>query len=155
MDKRNTYGFTLVEVLAVLTIMGLMAAVVILNIPTRKDDAVKDYGDTLLLSLNRTAQESLLTGQVHAFEPMRDGYRFSVFDGEVWQAGAEINWPDNSRIIFTKETARIDLPKTYTPLILFEPTGGNTPFTLSLQSRDKSYRLASTGDGRVFQDRAQ
>jgi general secretion pathway protein H len=141
-------GFTLVEILCVLVVIGLMSSVVILSIPTPKSNLEKQA--TLLSGqLNALAQDGLIRGTVNAAGFSKEGYALYSFENSEWTQRASGEWGDNYRLSFTRASARLEMPKTTDPIIMFQPTGLSTPFELTLSDRDAKYALKTDGDGRV------
>ena len=141
-------GFTLVEILCVLVVIGLMSSVVILSMPTPKSNLEKQ---AILLSgqLNALAQDGLISGTVNAAGFSKEGYALYSFENSKWTQRASGEWDDNYRLSFTRASATIEMPKTTDPIIMFQPTGLSTPFELTLSDRDAKYVLKTDGDGRV------
>lgn len=54
-----------------------------------------------------------------------------------------------ARLRLQIEDENIELPKTVSPLILFEPTGEITDFTLSLRTADIDFSLFRADDGSI------
>ena len=141
-------GFTLVEILCVLVVIGLMSSVVILSIPTPKSNLEKQA--TLLSGqLNALAQDGLIRGTVNAAGFSKEGYALYSFENNEWTERASGEWDDNYHLSFTRASARLEMPKTTDPIIMFQPTGLSTPFELTLSDRDAKYALKTDGDGRV------
>lgn len=78
-------GFTLVELMVVLFIMGLLATAVVLTAP-RLHPGVSEEGERLAARLKRAREEAVLTNRTVdvAMEP--GGYRFRTQRRGVWQA---------------------------------------------------------------------
>ncbi len=142
-------GFTLVEILAVLAIIGLMSSVVILTMPKPKS-ALDIQANKLTTALNALAQDGLISGQVNAAGFSKDGYSLYTYREGQWVERASGEWADSYRLKFTRGTAKIDIPKKTVPTLLFQPTGLSTPFELTLSDRDMKYTLKTAGDGRVM-----
>lgn len=141
-------GFTLVEILCVLVVIGLMSSVVILSMPTPKSNLEKQA--TLLSGqLNALAQDGLISGTVNAAGFSKEGYALYSFENSEWNQRASGEWDDNYRLSFTRASATLEMPKTTDPIIMFQPTGLSTPFELTLSDRDAKYALKTDGDGRV------
>jgi len=141
-------GFTLVEILSVLVIIGLMTSVVVLSIPQPKS-ALDEQAERLTYELNAMAQDGLISGSVNAAGFSKEGYTLYSFENSEWTERASGEWQDSYRLTFTRASAKIDLPKEIEPTILFQPTGLSTPFELTLSDRDTQYALTTSGDGRV------
>jgi len=94
-------GFTLVEILCVLVVIGLMSSVVILSMPTPKSNLEKQ---AILLSgqLNALAQDGLISGTVNAAGFSKEGYALYSFENSEWTQRASGEWDDNYRLSFTR-----------------------------------------------------
>ncbi|MDH5824142.1 GspH/FimT family pseudopilin [Luteimonas sp. RD2P54] len=81
-------GFTLVELMVVLAIMGLLGAAVALTLPAQ-GSALADDADALAARLQRAQQEAILGTRALRVRADARGYAFSVqrFDG--WQPLAD------------------------------------------------------------------
>lgn len=83
--RHQDAGVTLVEVLVVLVLVGIMAGIVGLSIGTgSRGDIAKQEADLLVARLNRAADDVILTGVPMGFVWGAEGYRFDVYDGEIW-----------------------------------------------------------------------
>ena len=141
-------GFTLVEILCVLAVLALTSSVVLLTVKPPKSELEKQA--TLLTGqLNALAQNGLITGSVNAAGFSKDGYALYSFENSEWTEQTTGEWSDSYRMSFTRATAKLDMPKTTEPIIMFQPTGLSTPFELTLSDSDVKYAVKTTGDGRV------
>ncbi len=145
---RKDAGFTLIEMMMVLLIIGVMSTAVLLTIPDKKPKA-QDFTETLVRNLNLAAQTSLLSGQPAAFGLTRDGYVIYAYKDEAWAQDDVQSWPDNVSIRFEKDNRRLELPRKALPVIIFEPTGQSDVFRLTLRHGDQNFDLHSAGDGRI------
>jgi len=141
-------GFTLVETLSVLVLIGLMSSVVILSMPQPKS-ALEEQAHLLTGHLNALAQDGLISGSVNAAGFSKDGYALYSFENSEWTERVSGEWQGSYRMSFTRASAKLDLPKKADPIIMFQPTGLSTPFELTLSDGDMKYALTTTGDGRV------
>lgn len=73
-------GFTLIEVLVVLLIIGVMLGVVGVNLMRDSTDTVHEEADRLAMLLQTAQQEAILQGQLFAFASSDSGYRFLRLD---------------------------------------------------------------------------
>jgi len=147
-------GFTLVEVLAVLIIIGLMSSIVILSIPTPKS-ALEKQAQVMVGSLNQLAQNSIINGRVSAAGFSQSGYTLYEYDQDEWQELASDEWDEGYRLQYKRADTRLDIPKNASPSIVFEPTGLSTPFELAMSDNDIGYTLMTAGDGRVILQKNQ
>jgi len=132
----------------VLVIIGLMSSAVIMTMP-KDPPASREVSDALVNRLNQLAQDSLLSGQPAAFGMSKSNLSFYRYDGEDWAAGETQNWPSDLTVSLSKDGEEVKLTDEAVPLILFEPIGSSSVFTLTLSDFDGRYRLSSRGDGRV------
>ncbi len=104
-------GFTLVELMATLAIIGLAAGAVMLTLPETAPD-VADEAARLGARLTAAREEAVMTNRAVAIEATATGYAAQVFDGsgwkplhdgpfrpEVWQSGTALNG-DAVRVAF-------------------------------------------------------
>ena len=141
-------GFTLVEILSVLLIVGLMSSVVVLSIPKPKSP-LDEQAARLNSELNALAQDGLISGSVNAAGFSKDGYSLYTFENSEWTERASAEWQDSYRLTFTRGSVKLDLPKETDPIVMFQPTGLSTPFELTMSDRNIKYALKTEGDGRV------
>lgn len=147
-------GYTLVEIMAVMVIIGLMTSAVVLTLP--KDKAVVNvYAEDLVRDINGAAQASLLSGKMAALGVSEKAYAIYAYEDDAWVSKREGDWPDGVFVTFEKDKAELQLTEEIVPLALFEPTGQSTVFDLTLRNHDKVLKLSSQGDGRVVMDGAQ
>lgn len=82
---RSAWGFTLIEILVVLIIIGfLSAAMVMYGSDTRRDKA-KEEAERLLATLQLALEESQLYGVEMGLAVSEDRYRFVHYDQDRWQ----------------------------------------------------------------------
>ena len=150
MNYTNTKeaGFTLVEILCVLLILGLMSSMVVLSMP-RPKPAIEKQAERLTFEINALAQDGLISGAVTAAGFSKDGYALYAFENSEWTERAAGEWQDSYRMTLTRASAKLELPKKTEPIILFQPIGLSTPFEFTLSDRDTKYALKTSGDGRI------
>jgi general secretion pathway protein H len=141
-------GFTLVEILTVLVIIGLMSSVVILSMPQPKSDLDKQAA-LLAGQLNALAQDGLISGSVTAAGFSEDGYALYAFENSEWTERASGEWAESYRMTLERASVKLDLPKKADPIMIFEPSGLSTAFEFTLSDRETKYALTTSGDGRI------
>lgn len=146
--KRPDAGFTLIEMLCVLVLIGLLSGVVIMNIPPSKSQA-QIQAERLTRDLNAMVQNGLISGEVRGFGLTEKQFSFYAYNGEEFVPAGSGNWSDVLRPELVREGQKLKLPEELSPQIIFEPTGLNDPFTLGLSGPQSSYELRSEGKGRV------
>ena len=146
-------GFTLVEMLVVLVIMGLLASTVVLTWPARgalREDAVAFAARTAL-----AAQESILSGKTMGLDVTPAGYAFYRMEEGVWReadgnrAFRRHAWRDGvvphlRRDGFTAGRRRVG-DDAVAPSVVFDPTGLVSAFSVTLA--EKGARVVVTADG--------
>ena len=141
-------GFTLVEILCVLVVIGLMSSVVILSVPQPKSGLDKQAA-RLTNELNALVQDGLISGRVTAAGFSEDGYALYIFEDSKWTERISSEWSEDYRLILSRASKRLDMPKTTEPIILFQPTGLSTSFEFTLSDDETKYALKTAGDGRI------
>lgn len=83
-------GVTLIEILAVLVIIGISAGVVTLALPGRAPSrGIAQEAELLQSRLNLAAERSLIAARYMRLDWGSDGYGFEVWDGERWEAAGD------------------------------------------------------------------
>lgn len=94
---RASRGFTLIEVMVVLVIMGLVATSLTLGLDSLRGRDVDQALRRLRLVMEATADRAAVRGRPIALELLPDGYRFSALDPDD-------NWrPLNDPPVFTEK----------------------------------------------------
>ena len=73
---RLNRGFTLIEIMVVLLVIGIVLALVSVNLEPDRDSIVRDEANRLALLLQTAQQESILQGKILAVVIEREGYSF-------------------------------------------------------------------------------
>jgi len=138
----NRAGFTLVELLMVVAIIGLAAGAVVLSVPDPRPSVAAE-AERFAARLTRAREESILTNRPVAVEATAAGYGFSVFDGADWSTldegpfGPEV-WTPGTTVAPTASVR-----------VVFDPTGVAEPASVTL-TRDRASRTVTVdGAGEV------
>ncbi|HWQ87020.1 GspH/FimT family pseudopilin [Brevundimonas sp.] len=140
--KKGKAGFTLVELLMVVAILGLAAGAVVLAVPDPRP-AVGAEAERFAARLTRARDEAVLSNRPVAVEITSTGYAFTVFDGREWSGlsdgpfGPETWQPATA--VSPAEGARF----------VFDPTGVAEPGTLTLARDGKGKTVTVDGAGEV------
>jgi general secretion pathway protein H len=95
--RRRSTGFTLIEVMVVLVIMGIMATGLSIGLDSLRGRDADQALKRLRLVLEATADRAIVRGRPIALELLSDGYRFSALDPDD-------NWrPLNDPPVFTEK----------------------------------------------------
>ncbi len=146
--EHRTAGFSLVEMLAVMVIISLMTTVVVLAMP-REKPVIELQGQTIARQFDLASQASVISGTPQAFGLYDEAYVFYAFENGEWTIVSETPWPDDLSVQFFRDEIELDLPKEPMPLVVFEPMGLSTPFSLWLEDADRTVIFSSQGDGKV------
>ena len=143
-SRSSEAGFTLVELMIVLVIMGLMASIVVLNFP----DGTSDLEDDAQRFAARTAalrDNAILQSRPMAVQVTVSGYSFLQRGKEGWAVLEDkpfqtTNWSDG---------VRADIEQSGSMLISFESTGlpsDTAEVTLRFQNAERAIEIAPMGD---------
>ncbi len=83
---RNKAGFTLLELLVVLVIVGITVGLVSFNLVPNKRQVLQSEAQRIALLLQLARDEAIVRNRLIAFEIEPDGYRFLIRDDKQWQA---------------------------------------------------------------------
>jgi len=142
-SARNRDGFTLVELLMVVAILGLAAGAVVLAVPDPRP-AVGVEAERFAARLSHARDEAVLSDRPVAVEVTPTGYAFSVFDGRVWSPLSDGPFGPESW------QAGTDIELTGGGRFVFDPTGVAEPVMLTLSRDGKSRTVAVDGAGEVI-----
>lgn len=145
---RRAHGFTLVELMVVLAVIGLAGAAVALTLPPA-DDVLLEEADALAARLAHARDEAILGMRTVEVAVGPRGYGFSRrrFDG--WEplggrAFASVDWTPGTQPRLPPGEARM--------AFRFDPTGAAEPAVLELQREGRRARVAVDDDGGVRVD---
>lgn len=141
-------GFTLVELMVVLVIMGLLASAVILTLPEGRLSLADESG-RLAARLKRAGEEAVLANRQVRVSVSASDYRFDVRDGRGWRPldGAPFAvtpWIEGTQVEVGEGSDRI----------VFDPTGQATGADLLLMRRTARFHVRVDGAGNVAIDAA-
>lgn len=153
-------GFTLVEVLCVLALLGLTAGLVVLNLP-KPAPPFRTEVQSVTTLLNLAARQSIIDGKSRGIDISNSQLNILEYDGE-WVSERQRDFTDVYGLNLAIEGQEIDLnarekkkeKADLAPLIYFDATGNVTPFSLSLEGREESLTLSPDARGRIVMEEA-
>ena len=76
-------GFTLIEIIVVMLIIGIVLSVISVNLSPDRESAVREEAQRLALLLQTAQQEAILQGKVLAVTLEREGYAFQILNEKL------------------------------------------------------------------------
>ena len=143
-DRRSP-GFSLVELLVVLVIMGLVGSAVLLTAPAPGARLVAQ-AERLATHVARAREEAILRNQPVALRVDAGGYGFSVRRAGQWQGLAQA--PFGERRFDDGIRAEFDDDRSH-ERFEFDATGDTEGGSLALAAAGQSLRVALDGEGRL------
>jgi len=153
-------GFTLVEVLVVVVIIGLVVALVTVRISPDARQSLREEGSRLAALLGHAREEAIVTGAPLAWQRTEQGYQFM-------QRAADRTWQPVDRDASLRARtlpAGVSLPAVETsapssgtyPVIVLSPTGLTEPFRITLALGEHRVWVSSDGTAAAMvEDRRQ
>lgn len=87
---KTSRGFTLIEVLMTILIIGVAAMVVVLNLPTQRfGDSTEDSAKRFLQQMHHAREQALLRNYVYGIEFSENSYQFFRWYEQEWQLQTE------------------------------------------------------------------
>lgn len=147
-------GFTLIEIMVVLTIIGITLGLSMANFGTDERQKLQQEGRRLALLLSHASQTALSTGKSIGWKPTVHNYIFFQYQvvNNQWalmkqeQTLRPRDLPDNIRI--GKITIAGQLAQK-NEMIVFSPSGVNTEFDVTLHSEHAKINIHGDFLGKV------
>ncbi len=167
--RGRTHGFTLIEILVAVLIIGIVMSVAVLSLSLAGDDREVKKESRRLTSLIEVAQtDAMMQGREFGIEFMSSAYRFVEFDAEnnrwveplgddslkLWQLPDDYEvtlYVDDAEILLDPEPKALSSddrqPQAeYQPHLFVFSSGDSTPFQLMITRRTDGVSAAIEGD---------
>ncbi len=143
----------MVELMVVIVIIGLMAAVVVLNMPSPVSDLEKGT-QKLAARLQLAAEESILAGQVTGVRVSSEGYEFLAYRRGRWipmdLPGDE--WPEGVMVRLVRDNLPVDLAGNQSeklPSLWFDPLGDQLSFSIEISELEHKFKVSGEENGEI------
>lgn len=148
--KLREAGFTLVELLVVLVVIGLAGTAVVLTAPSDGDLLARE-AETLAARLRRAREEAVLAGHGVRVRVSTTGYDYVRQDFEAWRPLREGPFRASRFADGTQALVAASGPQARVSFA-FDPIGGNRPQAVVLERLKRRVRVSIDGAGEVSVD---
>ena len=141
--RRNRNGFTLVELMVVLVILGLATTAVVLAMPER-GGSVEAEAERLAARTKAARDDAIVKSRPVALLVDAGGYAFARRRGGQWESGERHEWGEGTAVDSTgaaKGRSR------------FDSTGLAEPLRITLHRHDRQVAVVIGPDGNVHVQR--
>jgi general secretion pathway protein H len=136
---RKQEGFTLVELMVVLVIMGLAAAAVMLALP-EAGGSLAGEADRFAARAKAARDTAILDSRAVALQIGRGGYEVARREAGIWRAQAHYDWAQRTVP---------DVGGAGEASIRFDSTGFSEPARIILRRGEEHMAIDISGDGGV------
>jgi len=155
---RTIRGFTLIEILVVIFIMGIVTSVALLSITRNENRQLETFTRELVQRLTLAEEQAMLQPSVLGFSIENNAYQFSRYykmeKGKPSWLPVETQLqgnhliPQNIEISLEISGKKISLDDNdmHTPCIVISTSGDITPFTIYIAKKGQTPRFKISGD---------
>jgi general secretion pathway protein H len=163
-------GFTLLEIVVVVFIIGIVLSLVVITFKPNKGRELKTEADRFMTLVSLATQESILLSKDFALQLTHDGYSFLTLEDQQWvtvddKTFRERTLPKGDYMDVYLEGEKLELDssenkddeKENHPRIFLLSSGEMTPFEVIFQSDDisDSYHVSGDISGKLSMEEQQ
>jgi general secretion pathway protein H len=138
-QRRPESGFTLIELMVVIVIIGLAAAAVVLAVPER-GGSLQAEAERFAARAKAARDAAIVEARPMALQVGAAGYEVARRSGGEWEVTARHNWAEGTNVeAFGQSGARIR----------FDSTGLAEPLSLTLRRGERRIAVEIGHDGNV------
>ena len=141
--RRGEAGFTLVELMVVLVILGLASAAVVLAMPA-PGGSLETEAERLAARAKAARDEAIVEARPAALAVGQGGYTLSRRTGGAWQVVAHHDWVEGTRA---------EASGTFEGRTRFDATGTADPLNVTLRRGNRTVAVIIGNDGTVHVER--
>ncbi len=157
MISRTQSGFTLLELMLVILIIGLMVGTVSLALPDSSDQKLQQQASRLHAQINLASQQTVFQNTDIGLLVTADSYQFYQYQGDNWallepqSRFSARSLPAQAFYELSLDGQPIDLSETQQPQVLFFSDGQMSDFELALRidQQPQSFRIRSNLSGQT------
>lgn len=144
-------GFTLLEMLVVVVIIGIVMGAVVVNAQPSKRNVLEQQAQQLIFLLYAARDEARLRAQPIVWEASPEGYRFLIRERDTWQPLRDdvlrsAEWREPLSALSFMRTGRA--PQSGTIRVLFGREAIEPAITIRMARGDAQVDIVTTGPGR-------
>jgi len=151
--RRACHGFTLIEILVVLVIVGIAVALVSVNFATPPERRLREAGERLLMAMQAAQIDALTTGKSLAWKSDGAGYAFfRRADDRTWSVTLSGEPFAPAPFGYSTSLALVEINQRGvepgTPLV-FSASGTGEPFRVVLEATGEQLVIAGDTGGEI------
>lgn len=150
---KNQRGFTLIEVLVVLVIVGIMVGLVSVRMMPDDEHVLRDEAERLALLLEQARDQAVASGAPIAFSVEQGRYRFWALDADnQWTPREGDDLLQDRPLPGGVQLAALQVNQASLAAggrLMFSPSGSSAPFTADLVLNAAHARIRGDSLGRV------